>query len=338
MPPLYVLKQNAKIRIHNRKLRVERDEDGDGTPDPLVETPLAHVSELVLFGNIGLTTPLVDLLLERGIPVTFLTQDGAFRGQLEGPLTPHVALRRAQYRRLEDPAFVLEMARAFTRAKLRHQRALLQRHNREAPDERVQAAITRLSAALDAVGQKTTLSSLRGLEGASTAAYFGAFRRFFGAEWRFETRQRRPPPDPVNVLLSFGYTLMAQLASGAVQAAGLDPYAGFLHEMVYNRPALALDLMEEFRPVVDGVVLWCCRGGQVRPDMFVPGPPERPVVLADDGRRGFLKAWEQRMSSAFTHPVRQVQLDLRQCLLEQARQVAGCIQTGSVDFRDMGFR
>ena len=338
MPPLYVLKQNAKIRIHNRKLRVERDEDGDGTPDPLVEMPLAHVSELVLFGNIGLTTPLVDILLERGIPVTFLSKEGTFRGQLEGPLTPHVALRRNQYRRLEDAAFVLEMASAFVRAKLRHMRALLQRHNREAPDEHVQAAVDRLASALSAVEQKRSLSSLRGLEGAATAAYFGVFRRFFSEEWRFEKRQRRPPPDPVNVLLSFGYTLMAQLAAGAVQTAGLDPFAGFLHETVYNRPAMALDLMEEFRPVVDGVVLWCCRGGQVKPEMFVPGPPERPIVLTDDGRRCLLKAWEQRMSSSFTHPVRQEKLDLRQCLLEQARQVANCIQTGQVGFQDMGFR
>lgn len=223
-------------------------------------------------------------------------------------------------------------------AKLQHQRALLQRHNREAPQAAVQAAVDQMHTAIEAVERKTGLDSLRGLEGSATAAYFGAFRSFFSAEWRFNSRRRRPPPDPVNALLSFGYTLLSDLAAGAVQSVGLDPYAGCLHEVVYNRPALALDLVKEFRPVVDGVVLWCCRGGQVRLEDFSEGPPERPVVLGEEGRKRFLQAWEQRMSASFTHPLRGIKLPMRQCLVEQARQVAGRIQNNEPGYTGMGFR
>jgi len=140
------------------------------------------------------------------------------------------------------------------------------------------------------------------------------------------------------VLLSFGYTLLAEAAASAVQAVGLDPYAGFLHEVAYNRPALGLDLMEEFRPVVDGVVLWCLNSGIITPKDFEAGPPERPVILKPEGQRRFLQAYEQRLETRFTHPLRQMQLPLRQCLIEQARQIAHCIQEGNPNYIPMGFR
>lgn len=336
MPPLYVAHQGARLRIQNRRLTVEAAE---GDPPPiLANVPLGQVSQVVLFGNIGLTTPAIHALLSEGIEVVFLTQDGDYRGRLSGELTPHVPLRRAQYRRLEEPAFVLDMARGFVRAKLEHQRALLQRHQREAPHPAVTAALAGLEQFLRQVNHKTTLASLRGLEGAATAAYFSGYRRFFDPVWRFEARQRRPPPDPVNVLLSLGYTLLAELTTSAVRTVGLDPYAGFLHEVVYHRPALGLDLMEEFRPVVDGLVLWACRGGQITPDDFSPGDAERPVVLEERGRRVFLHAFEERMERRFTHPLSGQTLTLRQCLIEQARQIAHRITEGPAGYQGMGFR
>ena len=336
MPPVYILQQNSKLRIANRRLQVERDAEGKN--EILLSLPLGQVSQVVLFGNVGLTTPAIDALLDQESEVVFLTEDGRYRGRLVGQVTPHVPLRRAQYRRLEDEAFVLQMAQGFVASKLAHLRALLARHNKELGDAPIAAAIEQIDAARESVARKTNLSGLRGLEGSATAAYFLGYRRLFGPEWNFHDRNRRPPADPVNVLLSFGYTLLAQAAGSAVQAAGLDPYAGFLHEVAYNRPALGLDLMEEFRPVVDGVVLWCCRGGQLSPDHFRPGPPERPVVLEEAGRRVFLQAYEERMSQSFTHPLRGERLPLRQCLLEQARQVANRLTEGKAGYQGMGFR
>lgn len=336
MPPLYITQQGAKIRVRNQRLEVEGEDERQ--EEPLISLPLGHVDELILFGNVGLTTPAISCLLGEDIPVVFLTASGEYRGRLSGPLNPHVPLRRAQYRRLDEPEFTLGMARGFVRAKLQHQRAFLLRRLREQPDGEIEAAAEQLKTALESLDHKIQLSSLRGLEGAATRAYFGAYRRLFAPEWRFTGRQRRPPPDPVNALLSLGYTLMAELCVGAVQTAGLDPYAGFLHEFVYNRPALGLDLLEEFRPVVEGIVLWACRGGQVTPEDFSPGPPERPVALAEDGLKRFLRAFETRMEQSFTHPVTGLRQPLRQCLVEQARQVAGCIQTGRAGFQGMGFR
>lgn len=336
MPPLYVIQQGAKLRIHNRQLQVEQDE-ADGA-QVLARLPLGQVDQVVLFGNISLTTPALHALLLRGVEVIFLSEDGQYLGRLTGEITPHVPLRRAQYRSLERPDFVLQMAKGFVRAKMSSQKALLNRHNREQHDPLIQSAVDQIDLGLRSLEHRTALSSLRGLEGATTAAYFSGFRRLIGDDWHFTARLRRPPPDPINVLLSLGYTILSRLASSMVQAVGLDPYAGYLHELVYNRPALGLDLLEEFRPVVDGVVLWCCRGGMITRQDFSPGPPERPVVLSERGMRAFIQALEQRLDTRFTHPIAGQQLTLCQCLLEQARQIASRILKEDPGYQGMGFR
>lgn len=338
MPPLYVTQQGAHLRVRNRRLQIERSEE------VLARIPLAHVSQVVLFGNIGLTTPAISALLSRSIEVVFLTQSGSYRGHLLGQETPHVPLRRAQYLRLGDEDFKLELAKRIVTAKLRHQRALLQRHNREQEDPEIASAVARVQAGLEQVPRKNVLTSLRGVEGSAAAAYFSGYRRLFGEEWHFTARLRRPPPDPVNAMLSLGYTLLAGIAGGAVSAVGLDPYAGFLHDLAYNRPALGLDLMEEFRPVVDGVVLRLVSEGTIRPEDFrlVKGDtltgPVRGVLLEEESRKRFIQAFEQRMEAAFTHPVQRRKLPLRQCLLEQARQIRRCVESGTVTFQGMGFR
>ncbi len=337
MPPIYVVQQNTKLRIRNRRLQVELEQE-DGEVEVLSSTPLGQVSQVVLFGNVGLTTPAMDTLLLQESEVIFLTVHGEYRGRLVGPLTPHVPLRRAQYRRLEEEGFALRMAQGFVSAKLHHQRALLQRHQREERLAQVDEVIAQLGEAIESVPRKTTLAALRGLEGSGGAAYFRGLRGLFAPQWNFNDRNRRPPGDPVNVLLSFGYTLLTELCSSAVQAVGLDPYAGFLHEVAYNRPALGLDLCEEFRPVVDGVVLWCCRSGQLTPADFSPGPAERPVVLGDAGKRRFLQAYEQRMEQTYTHPLRGMRLTMRQCIVEQARQIADRMVNGPAGYQGMGFR
>ena len=340
MPPLYITRQGARLRILNNRIVAVIEESGE----ELVSIPLGQVSQLVLFGNIGLTTPAIGALLDAEIEVAFFTQSGRFRGHLTGGLTPHVPLRRMQYQRLGEADYVLEMAKGFVAAKLRHMSALLRRHNRERQDEEISAAADRIQDGLAQVAGRQKMNSLRGVEGAASAAYFSGFRRLFAEEWHFSTRQRRPPPDPVNAMLSFGYTLLSQVASGAAASVGLDPYAGFLHELVYNRPALGLDLVEEFRPVVDGIVLWCCNSGQVTPEDFSTNPEtgQTPhpggVILNDEGKRRFLQAYEQRLEQTFTHPERGQKLPLRQCILEQARQVRRRILDGPAGYQGMGFR
>lgn len=337
MPPLYVVEQQTKIRIRNRRVQVERDGEA-GASEVLLSVPLAQVEQVVIFGNVGLTTPAIEALLAQGCEVVFLSARGEFRGRLVGAVTPHVPLRRAQYRLTGDEDFVLRTAQDIVQAKVRHQRVLLQRYAREEGTPVLMAAVARLEEAVSEAGRKTQLQALRGVEGAATAVYFGALRSLLDPGWGFEDRNRRPPQDPVNVLLSLGYTLLARVCEGAVQTVGLDPYVGFLHEVAYNRPALALDLMEEFRPVVDGVVMWACRSGQVTLADFSPGPPERPVVLSDGGLRRFIQAFETRLDQKFTHPLRAQQFPLRQCIIEQARQIAHRITEERPGYTGMGFR
>ncbi|NMB54847.1 MAG: CRISPR-associated endonuclease Cas1 [Leptolinea sp.] len=335
MPPVYIVQQNAKIRIRNRRLQVENGEEENA--EVLTSIPLAQVDQVVLFGNISLTTPAINALLETECDVVFLTADGDFRGRLVGSVTPHVPLRRAQYERTGSPEFILPTIKGILLSKVSHQRTLLQRHSRDAPDKVVSAAIDQLGQSMLSIPHKTLPSSLLGLEGAATAGYFCGYRRFFPPEWNFKDRNRRPPADPVNVLLSFGYTLLAQITNGAIQTVGLDPFAGVYHQVAYNRPALALDLMEEFRPVVDGVVMWCCRSGQITPADFTEGPAERPVILSSQGCKRFITAFEERMDKPYTHPIINKRLPLRQCVIEQARQLVRRFLENRPGYTGMGF-
>ena len=308
MPAFYVLQQGTKLRLENRRLLVVQGEE------ILASTPLSHVSQVVLFGRIGLTTPVI------------------------GSLMPHVPLRQAQYRCLDQPEFVLEMAKGFVSAKLQHQRTFLLRHNRKKRDADIEKACMQIEAALESVPRKTTLNALLGLEGTASRAYFRGFRGLFDDHWNFNSRTRRPPRDPVNVLLSFGYTLLVQDCRSAVQSVGLDPYAGYLHSISYNRPSMALDLVEEFRVIVDGLALWSCNSGVLTPQDFTPGPPERPIVLSDEGIRAYVQVYEKRLDRQQTHPGRGIQFQLRQCIVEQARQIAKRVRDGQPGYRGMGFR
>lgn len=332
MPPLYIVEQGAKVHQEGRRLVVKKD------AEELSSAPLVSVSEVVLMGNIGLTTPVIKLLLAENIDVVFLTEDGDYCGRLTGQATPHVLLRRKQYECQTDAGFGLTMAQRMVQGKLANARVLLQRHNRERNDAAIGQAVDALAQAIARTERTTQLNALNGVEGAATAAYFGAWKRLLKPDWRFEKRLRRPPPDPINVLLSFGYTLLARTAYGAVEAAGLDPYAGFLHAVEYNRPSLALDLMEEFRAVVDGVVLWCVNSGQVAPEEFTPGDAARPIIMGVKAKRTFILAYERRMDETILHPRLNERLSVRRCIQAQARGVVDCIQRRAPDYAPMYFR
>ncbi len=329
--PVYVTQQGARVHLKNRRLEVNLHDE------PLLREPLNRVAQLVLFGNVQVTTQTVTALLHQGAEIIYLGYHGQFRGRLIGEVTPHAPIRRAQYRALDRPNDIQAHAQGIVRAKIQHQLTLLRRQNRERLNPIVDAAIARLVEARDQVGRRANLNSLRGHEGAAAQAYFRGFRQLFGPEWRFEARRRRPPPDPINVLLSLGYTLLAQAAFSAVQTVGLDPYAGFYHEYKYNRPTMALDLMEEFRPIVDSAILWAVHSRQITPDHFEPGPAHRPVVLGDEGKKRFLAAYERRMMQTYRHPGRDQRLSLRQCMIEQARQIARRLLENRPGYTGMGF-
>ena len=338
IPPIYIVEQGTKIRIHNRCVQIEKE--NNGVVQILCRSPISTVSQIVIFGNIGLTTPAIGLFLEENIDVVFLSVHGEFRGRLATGLSPHITLRKAQYQCLDEPEFVLNLSIQFVRAKLQHQKALLQRHNRDLNSSIVREDIEMLNTIIASLENKINLNSLRGAEGKAASTYFEGFRQLFGSEWKFQHRKKRPSPDPINAILSFGYTLLAQSAISAVQVVGLDPFAGFLHSYAYNRASLGMDLMEEFRPIVDGVALWCCRGGQITPEDFCFDDPDSPCLMNDHAKKVLISAFENRMNSGYTHPLTKTKLSMRQCMIEQARQIAEGLRNFPRPFQlvPMGFR
>jgi CRISPR-associated protein Cas1 len=330
MPPLYVVEQGARLSVDRRTLLVE---GADGLR--IARVPLTQVSAVVVFGNVVLTTPAIKRLLAAGVDVVFLTQEGRYQGRLIGPLTRFGQLRQQQYERLSQRAARLSLAQQIVVGKCLNMRTLLQRYNRDLGRAEIAAAVQRLGTLAERARRAPHLNALRGVEGSASAAYFGVFGALLKRDWAFERRLRRPPPDPVNVLLSLGYTLLTRELEAAVAIVGLDPYIGALHDVQYGRPSLALDLMEEFRAiVVDSVVLRCLNNELVVPDDFSPGQtPDRPIVLSDRGKKAFLRAFEERVETTVRHPVTGEQMTYRRVFEIQTRLLARCLRDGVMNYR-----
>lgn len=328
MPPLYISTQGARLAYQSRRLIVEKE------GQTIIAVPAAHVSEVVLLGNVSLTPPALSYLLGQGIAVVFLTVDGQYKGRLIGPERGNGLLRLRQYERVSQSQWALEVARALVVAKLHNMRTLLRRYARrtDRPErEGLSTAADRLTDLIGRVERIQSLNSLNGVEGRGTAVYFSVFRHLITVPgWTFERRARRPPPDPVNALLSLGYTLLTHRMESAVWAVGLDPYLGFLHQGAYNRPSLALDLIEPFRPIlVDSLVLRCLNDSLLRPEHFTEEPEgPYPVRLGEEGRARFLREWEGRLNLELTHPRTGERMTYRRCLEVEVRQLAHALQSG----------
>ena len=320
--PLIVQSQHARIGKDGETLKITDDERGE------IQVRLIDISDVALFGNVSITTPALAALLEREIPVTFHSHSGWFRGVAHGIGHRNVEVRTAQYRMSFDAAACLGFAKDLVAAKIANQRTILRRNWRGPPEER-QAALDRLAAARKAADGAASLSQLLGVEGDAASVYFRAFAGLLkppegthgGGEWapfRFEARNRRPPTDPINAMLSLAYAMLTRHLTIALASVGLDPYRGFYHAPRYGRPALALDLMEPFRAIIaDSVVLSVVNTGEVGPNDFVVAVIG--TALTQAGRRRFVEAFERRLSQETTHPVFGYQVSMRRMLLVQAR-------------------
>jgi len=337
MPPLYITTQGAKLRYRKRRLVVEKQ---GREKKEVAAVPAVHVSQVLIFGNVSVTTPALSFLLANEIDVIFLTLRGRYKGRLVGPSGGNSRLRMRQYERAIDPEWALETARAIVTVKLHNTRTLLRRYARRMAND--ESASETLSGAADQIGEMIaradrcrTVNSLNGVEGRGAAIYFAVLRCLIQGDdeaWAFTKRNRRPPRDPVNVLLSFGYTVLTHNVESAVRAVGLDPYIGFLHQIAYNRPSLALDLVEEFRPIiVDSVVLRCINNNIILPKHFTITPGGTyPIILSDEGRVRFIRELETRFNLEFKHPDTKERVTYRRCFELQARQLARALQTGDV--------
>lgn len=313
--PLVVQEHGARVGLDGERF-VVRSAKGAAA----VEARVPNTSELALFGNVYLTTPALRAALDRGIPVSFFTYGGWFLGRAVGFDTKNVELRLAQYAGATDPAVCLALAKGFVVSKISNCRTMLRR-NQESPDPVALFELRQLARKSATAG---SLESLLGFEGTAARVYFGGFTGMLRGEsaanrtFDLEGRNRRPPRDPVNALLSFCYALLSKDFALTLATVGLDPLLGFYHQPRFGRPALALDLMEEFRPLIaDSVVISVINNGVVSGDDFVSGAGS--VALKPPARKRLILAYERRMDHLVTHPVFGYRVSYRRVLEVQAR-------------------
>jgi CRISPR-associated protein Cas1 len=287
---------------------------------------LVHdLDQLVLMGNITLTPAVLDFLIAERVDTVFLSFHGRFRGRLLHEHSKNVNLRLAQYRRLEQPDFALSIAKSIVRGKIRNTRSfVLKASRRLGRTDAVAVVAARLHAMAERVGEMSTLDQVRGCEGRASAVYFGVFGSLFkNPDFTFEGRNRRPPLDPPNVLLSLGYTLLANTVETAVQIVGLDPYLGALHEVSYGRPSLVCDLVEEYRSlVVDPLVVACINQRSFSGNDFEQPDDGEPIRFKRPAMRWFVELFERRLRGEILYPPRGQRLSYRQVIEEQVRHAA----------------
>lgn len=325
---LYVQEPGAHVGKRSEHLVVRKD------AAEMTRVPLHAVRQVVVFGNVQVSTQALETLVANDVTVSYLTGYGRFIGAFVPSLPKNVGLREAQFRRFADEAECLQLSKAVVRAKLSNQRTLLMRSLRgdgdRGSDEPAAQGLAELLRRLDSAA---TLDTVLGLEGQGAALYFGEFGRFLknlpdGRGFDFTTRNRRPPRDEVNALLSFAYALLCKDCFGAICTVGFDPYKGFFHSNRHGKPSLALDLLEEFRPVIaDSVVLTLVNNEMLTREDFLIW--REACSLTESGRKKFFQAYEQRRATVVTHPVFGYRMSYARMLEVQARMLAAYVR-GSI--------
>jgi CRISP-associated protein Cas1 len=335
--PLYLNTPGYRVGCKDEVLQVK-------DKDKLVEeVRMRDVSHVALFGNIQISTQAIQSLCEQEVPVTYFSMGGWFYGITRGHAMKNVFLRMEQFRLARDEATCLSLARQFVHGKIRNHRTLLMRNHLEPPE----AIIGKLKRASEDALAAASTEELLGIEGAAASQYFQEFSGMVKVEddlpglglpventkqrtfnFNFNNRNRRPPTDPVNAMLSLAYSMLSKDCTLAALAVGFDPYLGFYHQPRFGRPALGLDLMEEFRPLIaESTVLSCINNRVVTDKDFVRAG--QAVNLTAPGRKRFFQTYEQRMSSLITHPLFDYKVSYRRALELQARLLAKTL-TGEI--------
>lgn len=329
---LYVMTPNAYAHLENATIRIDVEREKK------LQVPLHHLSGVVCFGNVMVSPALMHRLADEGKSLVLLDERGRFKARLEGPVSGNILLRQAQHRRSADGEFALGFARTCVVGKVKNSRQVLLRAAREADDAGDGQALSRaaddLAASLRALQDTGNLDALRGVEGEAARTYFAALNQVLKPQIRgdfaFTGRTRRPPLDPLNALLSFLYSMLMNDCRSAVESVGLDPQLGFLHVVRPGRAALALDLMEEFRPyLADRLALTLLNRGQIADDDF-DRRDGGAVLLNEGGRKIVVVAYQERKQEALLHPLLESTAPIGILPLLQARFMARTVR-GEMD-------
>lgn len=336
---LYVTITNAYLHLENDTVRIDVERE------KRLQVPLHHLGSIVCFGNTMLSPALMHRLADNGIALVLLDSNGRFKARLEGPVSGNILLRRAQHGKAGDAKFTLNTSRNCIAGKIKNCRQVLLRGAREAANDEDRARLSRavddLAASLRALPDAPNLDTLRGIEGEAARQYFASFNTLIRGNAReyfvFDGRNRRPPRDAANALLSFLYALMMNDCRSALETVGLDPQLGFLHAVRPGRAALALDLMEELRPLADRLALTLVNRLQVAAEAF----DEREggaVMLQADARKAVVLAFQERKQELLTHPLLAESVPLGLVPLVQARLLARHVRGEAADYPPFAVR
>lgn len=322
---IYITEQGTVVGKRGERLTIKNE------GAVIQEIHVKMIDRIIIFGRSMLTPAAIETVLKNGIPVAFLSMRGKLKGILESVHAPDVSLRFRQFLLVANREYSIELAKKFVRGKIRNQRRVLQRLKRYRPEISVDEEIEELKFLAHHVPRIKGFSSLRGIEGRASYFYFSSIKKLIPEPFRFEARIRRPPGDPVNSLLSFGYSLLTLELFGYLRMHGFDPYLGFFHRLRFNRPALALDLVEEFRhAIVDLLVFDILSHRKLSPDDFW-GDDSSGWFLKKRGRAVFFKSYEQRLKTKLTYHDGQ-RYTLRKIMELQALRLKKTLQNESVEY------
>jgi CRISPR-associated protein Cas1 len=316
MATIYLIEQGATVHKDYQQFVIRISENNE------IEVPIREVERILVFGNIQLTTPVINACLKQNILVLFLSQSGKYNGHLWGLTASHLNHELIQLQRQDDREFQLNVSSSIVWGKLMNSKRLLIRLNRKRQVAEVEQAILGIHSDIDAIASVDNIDSLRGYEGSGAARYFPAWGQLItNQSFSFSHRFRHPPTDPVNSLLSFGYTILFNNVLSLIIAEGLSPYFGNFHYGERDKPYLAFDLMEEFRsPIVDSLVLKVLNKSLLKLEDFAGTDGKPAIYLSETGRRVFLKHLEMRLNEEVSHPDIQTAIPYRQVIQLQIRR------------------
>lgn len=314
---IYIQDQGTTLSYSQKRFIVSKKDD------VLLDVPAIKIKQILILGQCSPTTPVIDYCLKTGIPISFASSRGSYYGRLVAPVANQVTLHQQQFVQCANKEFALKMAKAFVEGKIHNQRSILQRRQRKLSTPKLESAIKFLSEMTKRSQKAITMDELRGYEGTCSATYFGVFGDVLDSGFSFSKREKFPATDPVNAMLSFGYTLLFQNIYSLVEMHNLHPYCGHLHAIRDGHPALVSDLMEEFRaPIVDSLVIYLINSHIIKPSDFeqIDGKNTK-CLLKSEARKTFIDHFEKKLQAHITHPHTGYNIDYRRCIDLQIREL-----------------
>ena len=297
MQTIYVTDNGLQLKKKSNRIVLKKD------GKIVEEIPILDLKRILIFGNNQLSTELLRYLAGKGIEVAFLSSSGRFKFRMVPETSKNIYLRMAQHDRYRDAVYRARLGRAVVEAKLRNQRSLLVRYQRNQPEVDLQKTLDVMKDCIDNVQRKEGIEEIMGVEGLGSKAYFESYGKFLLGGFKLAKREYYPAPDPVNALLSFGYMLLFNELSSLLEACGFDVFLGFLHSTRYGRASLATDMIEELRsPVIDRLVLYLVNKGAVKPAQFTAQEEKKGVRMDDEARKTYLANYEKFMTAPFHDP------------------------------------